>query len=202
MHNAKTRFEVRINEIKALGEVYEYLENQVAGGVDYTDILRSMVVYSISAYDALLHDLIRIGMAQAYLGQRSRTAKYAAEGLSLSEHRNLATTQIPPPESLFEEIIRRKHKYLSFQDPDKVCDGLSLIWDEKQKWQKIADRLGAEASSLKIQQKLFVGRRNAIVHEYDHDPLSNNRQAIDRTLADEIVNFFLLGGVAIAELVT
>ena len=53
----------------------------------------------------------------------------------------------------------------------------------------------------KRKQKLIVTRRNAIVHEADLDPVTNNKQAITRAEAMDISNFLLMLGNRICDLV-
>lgn len=202
MLNAKAQFEKNIAEIRALGDVHNYLDKHVGNAMDFTDLLRSQLVYSVSAYDALIHDLIRIGMREIFLGLRPPTPKYSAEVLTLQQHLDLKSATLPPPESLFESIVRGKLKYLSFQTPDKVCDGLSLIWPESDKWQRIADAVGSNKADHRTKQTLLIGRRNAIVHEYDIDPVTQLRQPIDAATASDAIDFFQACGTAIADLVT
>ena len=80
-------------------------------------------------------------------------------------------------------------RVLSFQSPDKIADGLSFIWDENQKWQKLADKLGSNDVTVKQRLNLVVTRRNAIVHEADLNPVSLNKQDIKSEDIIEIVNF-------------
>ncbi len=53
----------------------------------------------------------------------------------------------------------------------------------------------------KRKQKLIVTRRNAIVHEADLDPVTNQKQSITRAEAMDISNFLLALGNRICDLV-
>ena len=66
---------------------------------------------------------------------------------------------------------------------------LVFIWDENQKWQKLADKLGSNDVTVKQRLNLVVTRRNAIVHEADLNPVSLNKQDIKSEDIIEIVNF-------------
>lgn len=90
---------------------------------------------------------------------------------------------------IFQDAIYAKLRVLSFQSPDKIADGLSFIWDESQKWQKLADKLGSNDAVVKKRLNLVVTRRNAIVHEADLNPVSLNKQDIKSEDIIEIVNF-------------
>jgi RiboL-PSP-HEPN len=185
-----------------LAEVYDYLNNTVAAPMSFDDLLRSKIVYSISAFDKLIHDRIRIGMVQIFAGKRPSTAKYLGESISLSIAKQLATTSTPPAELVFEQAIQAKLKIVSFQDPDKVTDGLSYIWNETQKWKRISAGIGMDEQSARTTLKLIVARRNAIVHEADMDPTTGLKLPITKTECDDAANFLLRLGTEISRLVT
>jgi hypothetical protein len=138
-----------------------------------------------------------------YEGVRPPTAKYLAEPLPISVHQAMGGAVFPNTSSaIFEAAIFQKHSYLSFQDPDKISDGLSFIWSEKSKWEKIALQAGfVSAASLRTQLKLLVGRRNAIVHEADMDPVTYTKRPISKQDAETWVDLTERCGNAIAALV-
>lgn len=175
MLNANAVFTHSIAEARQHTTLYDFLTGQVRVPSPFEDLLRAQVVVSVAAFDKLMHDIIRIGVCQAFAGTRAVTPKYLSESISIELHSALVSATIPPKEVLFEQAIVNKLRHLSFQHPDKVSDGLSLIWDEKQKWNKIAAVMGSTGSFVSTKMKLIVGRRNAIVHESDMDPLTNSK---------------------------
>jgi hypothetical protein len=202
MHNAKALFLANIRDADALVGIYEYLAGSVGEAISFDDLLRSRIVYSVSAFDKLLHDLIRVGIVQTYLGNRAATPKYQNEPIPLSVAQQLSSATTPPPEVIFEQIVRAKLKILSFQDPDKVSDGLSYIWPEPQKWQKIATKIGIPEATAKTTLRLIANRRNAIVHEADLDPVTGQKISISKVESNEVSSFLLNLGTAICDLVT
>lgn len=90
---------------------------------------------------------------------------------------------------------------MSFQDPAKIVDGLSYIWDDTQKWQRISQGLGMNDEDVRRKQKLIATRRNAIVHEADLDPVTNQKLTITRAEAADISDFLLALGNRICDLV-
>ena len=202
MHNAKAIFIANMREADALIGIYDYLAGTVGEAISLDDLLRSRAVYSVSAFDKLLHDLIRIGIVQTYIGVRIATPKFQNEPIPLSVAQQLSSAVTPPPEVLFEQIIRAKLKILSFQDPDKLSDGLSYIWSEPQKWQKISARIGIPESTAKTTLRLIANRRNAIVHEADLDPITGQKIPISKNESDDISTFLFNLGNAICDLVT
>ena len=102
---------------------------------------------------------------------------------------------------IFKDAIYAKLRVLSFQSPNKIVDGLSFIWDESQKWQRLADKLGSNDITVKQRLNLIVTRRNAIVHEADLNPVSLNKQDLKSEDIIEIVNFLEKLGNAICDCV-
>ena len=190
-----------MREADALSSVYDYLTSQLVGPVNFDDLLRFKLAYSVSAFDKLLHDIIREGMVETYTGRRPATPKYLNEPVSLANMRALAAAVTPPPEIVFEGIVRMKLKILSFQEPDKVSDGLSYVWDHSNKWDRISALLGAPTHDVRTRLKLIAGRRNSIVHEADLDPLTHTKLPITKAEVDSTHIFLLNVGNAICSLV-
>lgn len=201
MLNAKGVFQKNIRQANELGVLYDHLSNTMAIPEQFDDLLRSQIVNATSAFDKLLHDLIRIGMVRIFEGQRPPTSKYLNETIAIQHLPGLLANTVSPPPVRFEEVVREKLSKLSFQDPTKIADGLSYIWNESQKWQQIALGLGMTDEVARRRQKLIATRRNAIVHEADLDPVNNQKQAITREEATEISSFLLSVGDRICDLV-
>ncbi|KKI72364.1 hypothetical protein VU09_29205 [Burkholderia pseudomallei] len=201
MLSAKGVFQRNIRQANELGALYDHLSTAVAIPEQFDDLLRSQIVNSVSAFDKLMHDLIRIGMVRIFENRRPTTGKYLTEAVAIQYLPGLAAGAVPPPPVRFEEIVREKLSKLSFQEPIKIVDGLSYIWNESQKWQQIALGLGISDDDVKRKQKLIVTRRNAIVHEADLDPVTNQKQAITRAEATDISDFLSALGNRICDLV-
>ena len=201
MRNAVALFNANILAAKQSGSIYGYLENSVTSPLSFGDLLRFQIVYSVSAFDKLIHDLVRIGMVETFAGRRPATPKYTNESISLKIHADLVAASFPPKEHIFEQFLYQKFKITSYQDPDKVADGLSYIWGEGQKWQKIAGQMGLSDSDTRKTLKLIADRRNAIVHEADIDPVTKTKYNIAKSECGEITDFLHKCGNEIAKLV-
>jgi RiboL-PSP-HEPN len=201
MLNAKGVFHRNISQANELGGLYDYLSTSVAIPEQFEDLLRSQVVNAVSAFDKLMHDLIRIGMVKIFANQRPSTSKYLSETVAIQHLPSLLASAVPPPPVRFEEIVREKLSKLSFQDPTKVADGLSYIWNEPQRWQQIALGLGMSDDEAKRKLRLIITRRNAIVHEADLDPVTSQKQSITRAEATDIADFLRALGDRICDLV-
>jgi hypothetical protein len=201
MLSAEAVFRSNIRIAREQAGLFQFLSASIVSPLPIDDILRMQVVLSVSAFDKLIHDIIRAGMVASFVGRRPVTSKFDSHAITLGLHRNLRGATLPPAEVLFEQEIIRKLKIMSFQDPDKVADGLGLIWSEEHKWKKIAGRIGLAENIARTTLKLIATRRNAIVHEADMDPLTNTRTAITRSEADAVTDFLETCGVAIVRLV-
>ena len=196
MINSLNLFEKNINDSCNLLALYEFSSNNLPG-MDFKDLLRAHLVYSVSAFDKLIHDLIKIGMVEIFLNTRPATSKYLNEGISLEIHNKILGATIPPREYFFENEVARKLSFLSFQDPDKVTGGLSFIWGESHKWQHIANSMGIDLHTAKTTLKTIIARRNQIVHEADIDITTGKKYLIDKTETETACDFILSCGQAI-----
>lgn len=203
MHSALTLFKRNIEDTRNLTSLYEYLELSMQSPFSFDDLLRSQIVYSVSAFDKLVHDVVRLGIMEIFTGGRPPTQKYLDESILISIYNELISATVPPKEYIFEQSIVNKLKTISYQDPAKVVEGLSYIWNEKHKWQKIAEKMAiGDDRTARTTLKLIVSRRNEIVHEADIDPLTNQKKSISKTECQSITDFLYGCGEAIVELVS
>ena len=108
--------------------LYEYLEDSMNSPLSFDDLLRAQIVYSVSAFDKLIHDIIRIGMIEIFTGQRQATTQYLQESISIKTYNELtSSTMFPPKKYIFEQAVFNKLKTISYQEPEKVAQGLSYI---------------------------------------------------------------------------
>jgi hypothetical protein len=201
MLSALAVFERNIDEARHLTSLYDYLSGQISLPYPFEDLLRAQLVYAVGAFDKLIHDVIRIGMLESFLGVRAPTPRYLAETISLEFHGTLLSASIPPREFLFEQEVVKKLGWQSFQRPDLVANGLSLIWDENRKWDKIAAAMGSDKQSVTTKLKLIVTRRNAIVHEADMDPLRSSKTPLSKIECADVTDVVQRCGRAIVGLV-
>jgi hypothetical protein len=146
------------------------------------------MVQSVSAFDKMMHDIIRIGMVDIFIGNRHQTNKYMNESISMEIYGSLSMATIPPKEFYFEQAVVKKLGTISYQSPENVADGLSYIWDETHKWSKIAAAIGMKEEDAKKQLRL-VSRRNQIVHEADIELTTGGKRAISKDDCESSVSF-------------
>lgn len=190
MLKAKRIFDEGINRVKSIDSLFIHLSTRFGfNSTDISDILRSELVYSLSSFDRLMHDLIKAGMIETFKGQRVSTNAYKNFNISLNQFESINSATVPPAEHIFEMAILLNHKHATFQEPAKVVDGLSLIWNENHKWQNIATLMGRSQDDVRTELKNIVIRRNQIVHEGDFDLFTGSLLAIHHSDVIESVNF-------------
>lgn len=200
MNNAYAVFTKTIRDTRQTTVLYDYFDQVMNPPCDYSDLLRWQWVQSISALDKLIHDLVKVGVCQAFKGSRHPTSKFHSMPIDIKNVLNMDQNSTAR-DSIFESYIISKFKTYSFQDPDKISDGLSYIWDEPHKWQKIADAIGKSENDIRTELRNIVLRRNQISHEGDYVFHLGDREPIERADTVEVVNFIETLGSAIYNLV-
>jgi hypothetical protein len=195
------QFEASLDDSKQLRYLYKHCVEDLNLPGAYCDLLRMSVTYSMSALDKLIHDLVMHGMVETYAGRRQATKKFQSEGMSIQNHIDLSSASVPPAEIVFEGIVKQKISHLSFLDPDKMADALSLVWNQDHRWQEISKAMGRSQQDVKTELRNIYKRRNAIVHEADKDPVSNTKMPLLSEDAERIEIFIRDLGNAIYGLV-
>lgn len=143
------------------------------------DILRSQVVFLLSALDFYMHEIVKYGILKMFKGERSKTKSYQNFIVSLET----VEKAILHPESidwLEEEIIHRNH-HKTFLKPSEIKAQLSLI--STKKIFDIAAGQVSDSVTLTTQIEELYKRRNAIAHQADRDNSTGqlNEIEVDQT---------------------
>lgn len=190
MIRAKRVFQSLIAQTNTSNGLFCYLEGQRVP-IDASDLLRWEWVLAVSALDKYIHDIVRIGMVEEFLGNRTKTSKYKSFRIEMEKYNSIQTSAAPEIE--FENEIVRQHSYQAFQHPEKLADALSYIWAEQHKWAVISRNMATSISEADLKTKLnnIIIRRDQIVHEGDcfTANLPLQQQAISKADADEVVRF-------------
>ena len=180
--------------------MYNYFEHSVVP-VDISDLLRWQWVQCISAFDKFVHDVVRVGMVEIFLGNRTPTPKYNTFQIDIQTYGDIINNIIDAS-LIFERKIILKHGFLAFQDPSKVADALSYIWNENDKWGKISNLMGMSKDDCTTYLRNIVIRRNQIVHEGDYTDSLSRRQDIFLQDVIDIRDYILKLGQAIYDCVS
>ena len=166
---------------------------QTTGAFDISDVLRASLVMAVSTMDQYIHELVRLGMLEAYRGVRPRTPTFLKFQVALEKV--LPTSSDFDPAAGLEIQIRERHGYQSFQTPDSIAEALRLVSDVNL-WNEMAKCIGIERRAITDRLTLITHRRNKIVHEADIMPdyagqmaSSDVRSPIDEDLVDDAINF-------------
>lgn len=195
MLQSHKRFVKLVQDTQNVETLYNYFEHSVVP-VDISDLLRWQWVQCISAFDKFVHDVVRVGMVEIFLGNRTPTPKYNTFQIDIQTYGDIINNIIDAS-LIFERKIILKHGFLAFQDPSKVADALSYIWNENDKWGKISNLMGMSKDDCTTYLRNIVIRRNQIVHEGDYTDSLSRRQDIFLQDVIDIRDYILKLGQAI-----
>lgn len=208
MTNAIITFNACISDLRNMRAFYAYLSDHCSiPKDDLTDLLRSELVNLVSAMDRFIHEIVRIGIINSYLGISPQTDKCKTIPMKFSTMNKVieCRSRSTPPscnEEIAEYWINKEVvailSTMSFQKTDKIKDALSYIWDVSHKIPPIIDKMQYAFPETTINNKqkyleekidLIVSRRNQIVHEADYDISTHSKQAIYATWLDDTILF-------------
>ncbi len=187
MQAAIEQFRANIQRTRSISSIYQALNSQTTQALDLSDLLRSEWVMAVSALDHYVHELVRLGMMEAYHGKRPQTDAFLRFQITIG--RTLQAVNTPTDDSWLEDQIRASHGHLSFQTPDNIADAVRLVSDAPL-WNTVAARLNVTPQYMRERVRLIVSRRNQIAHEADTDPSYGGRLwPIDFAMVDDAVSF-------------
>lgn len=186
MQTAIDQFRTNINRARNLGSIFEALNSQTTSVLDLSDILRAELVLAVSALDHFIHELVRLGMLEAYRGNRPRTGRFLRFKVSLEN----ALTGIADNagEQWIDSEVRTRNGYRTFQDPEEISEAIRLISDIRL-WVKVGQHMESTPDEVKEDLRSIVNRRNKIVHEADMIPSPfEQRWPIDKMMVSNAVD--------------
>ena len=73
MNNAYNIFTQSVDNIKKFGYIYDKIRHDYPIlATELDDMLRAQIVNIVSAMDCYIHDVVRIGIIESYLGNRTK----------------------------------------------------------------------------------------------------------------------------------
>lgn len=160
-------FDISIQRVNVLDGLYTALDSLTTRAIDASDILRSEIVFTVSALDYLIHEMTICGILQIFDGIRPRTTAY--EKLQIPIGNFFIATDINLNRNSLEEIIRERYSYFTFQRPNKISEAIRLF-SSIELWNTVGRLMQKDKEQLKNELNLIVDRRNKIAHESDMDP--------------------------------
>jgi len=185
-HTAKSLFDLNIQSAKDSLALYDAIVKLNPRGVDIDWVLRSAVVFAVSALDTYFHDKVKYRVGRYDLGNLPPT---------------LASFEIPLKELTAWDQSRRKGNVLRnwvtsylatrpLQSPTAIVDALKLaginsLWDT-------IEPDGNKKGVLLKDFNLLIQRRNQISHEGDRKTSRRSGKAlrsIDRSQVETWIQF-------------
>ena len=195
MNASYVTFTRLVNDTKVSDGLYHHVQ-KVAPILDVSDLLRWQWIQCVSALDKFVHDVVRIGMLEIFVGKRLATTQYNNFKIDISTYQEMNSLDAQQT-SILEQRIMLAHGHQTFQTPEKISEALNHICDEKYKWFVLANHMGIAEKSCKQQLQNIVIRRNQIVHQGDYVDSLSPRQNILHTDVNEVRRFILSLGEAI-----
>lgn len=157
--------------------IHTYLSGQLTVALSPDELLRAEWVARVSALDLYIHELIAQKMLEIFEGRRSPSSGFQRFTIPNDVLMRIrAASSLADQNAAFDLEVRSRLGFATYQDPDKIADGVRLFSDVEL-WNEIALRHGAtnstkvnEAKALKRGLSLIVERRNKIAHEGDLQP--------------------------------
>ena len=166
---------------------------QTTEAFDTTDNLRAGVIIVVSSLDYFIHEIVRIGMLEAFRAERTRTPAFLR--FQVTVEGMLQVSSGHDPETWLDQQIRDRHGYQSFQTSENIAEAVRII-SNAALWNEVARRQGVDTRELRDRLDLIVQRRNKIAHEADIMPdyagqiaYSDSRSPIDPTMVDGTIDF-------------
>ncbi len=189
--NAIQIFRLNVASVEQLHRIYMFLSLQNSQNFDLSELLRAEIALIVSALDCFVHDIVRLGTLEIYSGNRPFTNTSFSPDYDTRKFVNLLTRSKDEQLQEIEKTVRDTNKNDAYQNPDKINKALAGIGIENI-WTIIASRLGIDdAGDVKRQLELIIRRRNAIVHEGDINPDTNQKAMIDSGLVQDNINFII-----------
>lgn len=186
MQAAIDQFRDNIQRTRSIGSIYQALNNQTTQALDLSDLLRFEWLMAVSALDYYIHELVRLGMVEAYHGNRPQTDAFLRFGITMS--RTLQAINTPQNDSWLEDQIKTSHGHQSFQTPDNIADAIRLV-SNAPLWNRVSALIGITPQHTRERISLIVDRRNQIAHTADIDPLGSRLWPINFNMVDDTVSF-------------
>ncbi|MDA8154410.1 MAG: HEPN domain-containing protein [Acidithiobacillus sp.] len=166
MQRAIDNFLNSMDRVDNIGGLYRALSSLTTGIIDKSDLLRAQIVMAVSALDYYIHEATVIGMIDTIEGRRPPTKSFDNYRVSV---RNISLGTQSGGSVWFENDIRERHGFASFQQPDKIADAIHLFSTVKL-WSAVALKMTKSEKDITDELRLIILRRNKIAHEADMDP--------------------------------
>lgn len=179
MNSSITQFRSLISDTRQMSAVYDHFNT-----TSLDDLLRWQWTQAVSALDKYMHDVIKVGLTMTFNKNITPTRSFLNFSVPLSVLEDPSLLQ-----NTFDQFVNKKLSYNSYQTPEKINEGLSLIWMEEHKWQTISTKLGLDKLYVTKKLNLIAQRRNQIVHQGDYPSSNLEKEIIKSIEVIEVIEF-------------
>jgi hypothetical protein len=187
---ADNNFQGNISSIDDLLKLHNLLAKDYPLLKDQSDeLLRAIIVLSVSALDNYLHDFYRTEIVESFLGKGNFNVQFEKIKISIQamQELNAAFSEVEKRNFLNIELrkIQRTETYQSARSIEDLFNKIEV----KNVWSKLSVTMGLNAQSVKDELGLIIDRRNKISHESDWDYINQRKNPIDYSQVVDVVNF-------------
>jgi hypothetical protein len=181
---ARDNLRRNLDYARSLAAAGQHLQQLQVASFEVSDVFRSAWVQAVAALDHWVHQEIRERMLALAAGPAAATSTaFLRFQLPISLVNRIVAGELTLRDAVdqqWAEVFGRS----TFQQPDKIREGLAHVADVNQLWQRVANVLteragdGETYDARQVQQRLqaVVVRRNKIAHEWDEDPENRPRK--------------------------
>lgn len=189
---AYENFNRNIQSCKDMIGLYEIISIELPFLQDKAkDVLRSVIVLSVSALDTFLHDFYRTEIVESFLENSNYSIDFKKISINIALIKNLNNSNTDNEKrNLLAEELRNIQKTDTYQSPKSIEYiftnlGISKIWSEIEK----IGVLNLSAKDIKEELGLIIDRRNKISHESDWDYFTQEKYDITKESSQNVVEF-------------
>lgn len=189
---AITNFEKNIISVDDLVKIYEVIYDQLPLLREQSEeILRAVIVLSVSALDNFLHDYYRTEIVESYLGIGNFNIQFDKIRISIKGLVEIdKSSSIAEKRNYLNNELRKIQKTESYQS-GKSIENLFITLNVKSIWSQL-EKIGIndlKANDIKIELANIIDRRNKISHESDWDFINQIKIPISLSDINDVVSF-------------
>ncbi|MBR8235535.1 hypothetical protein K6W26_15855 [Burkholderia sp. AU42008] len=157
--------------------MHTFLADRLTAALRPDELLRAEWVARVSALDLYVHELVAQKMLETFEGVRPAASGFGKFVIPTDVLMRIrGASNFVNAAAAFDLEVRTRLGYLTYQDPEKIADGIRMI-SNCELWNEVALALGAtsatkvdRAKAIKRSLSIVVERRNKIAHEGDLQP--------------------------------
>lgn len=193
---AYTNFLTNIKSCDDMIQLYEIVLDQLPLlEPQAKDILRSVIVISVSALDNFLHDFYRTEIVESYLGNGNFTLKFEKINVSIKAVMDIESSMsLEQKRNVFTQELKKIQKTDSYQSQKSIEYlftnlGIKNIWSKLEQIGINVDSKAYTSTEIREELSVIIDRRNKISHESDWDFFHQRKFNIEKDDIDFVVKF-------------